>query len=63
MQENWSAIKTCGCVKEENFKTTSRNVAGNPKLLLEEGVEQEGICRRSELADRLVDRSCLLCRS
>lgn len=35
----------------------SRNVVETTtKLLSEEGVEQEGICRRSELAERLVGR-------
>lgn len=32
----------------------SRNVVENPKLLSEGGAEQEGICRRSKIAERLV---------
>lgn len=55
MQQNWSAIKNCGCVKEERFKTASRNVVENPKLLSEDSVEQN-VCRRSELAERLVGK-------
>lgn len=63
MQQNWNAVKNCGCVKEENLKMDSRNVVENPKFLSEGGAEQEGICERSELAETLVCRSCLLCRS
>lgn len=63
MQLSWSAVKNCGCVKEENLKTASRNVVENPRLLSEGGAELEGIFWRSELAERLLGRSCFLCRS
>lgn len=42
------------CVKEEDLKMASRNVVENPKLLSEGRAEQEGICSRSEVAERLV---------
>lgn len=32
----------------------SKNVVENPELLSEGGAEQEDICRRSEVAERLV---------